>query len=108
MQLHGARGILPFESSAQRFCRAKLFTFLLDTHKNSVRGEYISMEATCLAFGFPVWEVAEKFLHLHFHETNLSTPICTYFPSPGILGRLLIIQDVVSVLCLWTANIGFS
>ena len=73
-----------------------------------MRGESISMEATCLAFGFPVWAAAEKFRHIHFHEAKLATPICTYFPSPGIIGRSLIIQDVVAFLHLWTANIGFS
>ena len=49
------------------------------------------MEATCLDFGLLVWTAAEKFIHLRFHEANLDTPIFTYFPSPGSLGRSFII-----------------
>ena len=65
------------------------------------------METTFLAFAFPVWSAAEKLIRLCFHEANLATPICTYFPSPDSLGWLFIIQDVVSVFCLWMANISF-
>ena len=67
----------------------------------------MSMEATFLAFGCPVQVEAEQYIHLCFHDTNIFTPICTYFHSSGILGRLVISQDVVAVLCLWPADIGF-
>ena len=56
------------------------------------------MEATCLAFGLPAWAAAEKFLHIHFNEANIATPICTYFPSPGSLGWSFTIKYVVDVL----------
>ena len=35
------------------------------------------------------------------------TPVCTYFPSSGSLGRSVTSQDILSVLCIWTASIGF-
>ena len=33
-----------------------------------MQGKSISLEATCLAFGCPMWVEAEKFLHLRFHK----------------------------------------
>ena len=65
------------------------------------------MEATFLAIGLPVWAAAEKSINICFQEAKLATPICAYFPAPGSLGRLFIIQDVVYVLLLWMANISF-
>ena len=86
MQFHDAWGILPFESSSQKFLQVTVVTFSLDTQKNSVQGECISIEATCLAFCCPVQVEAEQFIHIRFHEANIYTPICTYFPSSGSLG----------------------
>ena len=54
MQFHDAWVILPFQSSAQKFRQITVVTFFLDTQKNSVWGESISMESTCLDFGCPV------------------------------------------------------
>ena len=50
MQFHDAWGILPFESSAQKFLQVTVVTFFLDTQKNSVQVESIPIEAICLAF----------------------------------------------------------
>ena len=72
-----------------------------------MQGESIPMEATCLAFGCPVRAEAEQFIHIRFHEANIYTPICTYFPSSGSLGRSVTSQDVVDILCLWTDNSSF-
>ena len=62
---------------------------------------------TGLAFGFPVRATAERLLHLRLHESNLDTPICTYFTSPVIIGQSVTIQYFVAVLRMWIANIGF-
>ena len=82
-------------------------TFFFDTQKKSVQGESIFTEATCTVLGLPVRAEAEHFINICFHEANIYTPICTYFPSSGNLDRSITSQYVVAVLCLWTANIGF-
>ena len=84
-----------------------MITFYINSQKNLVRGESIYMESTCLDFGCPVRAEAEHFFHLCFNGASISTSICTYFPSSGILGRPVTSQDVVAVLLLLTANIGF-
>ena len=65
------------------------------------------MEATCLDFVCLVRAEEEQFIHLRFHEAKISTPIFTYFSSSGSLGRSVTRQDVMYILCLWMANIGF-
>ena len=107
MQFHNVWCILPFGSSSQKFHQVTVVTFSLDSQNNSVFWESISMEATCLVFGVTVRAEAELLILLCFHEANISTPKCTYFPSAVSLVRSITSQDVVAVLCLSTTDIGF-
>ena len=108
IQFHDAAGILPFDAPAARIRRATAVTLYLDTQKNSTRGESITMEATGIPFGCAVGAAAERFLHLRNNDADLDTPICTYFPSNRGTGKSITSSNVVQILRLWAAHIGFQ
>ena len=64
MQFQDTRGTIPFDAPDSRFIQSLVVTFFLDTQKNSVRGESISIENTYLPLGCPVMACARRFLHL--------------------------------------------
>ena len=108
IQFHDARGVIPFDAPAARIRRATAVTLYLDTQKNSVRGEAITMEASGIPFGCAVGAAAERFLHLRLHNADLDTPICTYFTSAQSEGASVTSSNVVATLRLWAAHIGFQ
>ena len=107
LQFHDASGILPIDAPVLRIRRPKVVTLYLDTQKNSVRGESITMEATGIAFGCAVGAAAERFLNLRLHCVDLDTPICTYFSSGMIEGSSVTSRQVVAILRFWAGHIGF-
>ena len=83
-------------------------TLYLDTQKNSIHGESITMKATGITFGCAVGAAAERFLHLWLHLVDLDTPICTDFSSGRIEGSSFTSRHVVATLRLWAGHIGFQ
>jgi hypothetical protein len=81
MQFRDELGILPLSAPSSRFLRAHSITLFLDTQKNSVRGESVTMEANDLPHGNPVAAAARRFLHLRAHHASPTTPICTYYSA---------------------------
>ena len=79
MQFQDTQGTIPFDAPDSHFLQALVVTLLLDTQKNSVRGDSISMENTCLSSGFPVMACTRRFLQLRGHDADLNTPMCVYF-----------------------------
>ena len=77
LQFHDTSVILPFDALASRIRGAPTGTLYLDNKKNSIREEYITLEATGITFGCAVGTSAERFLHLRPHCVDLDTPICT-------------------------------
>ena len=63
----------------------------LDTQKNSVQGESISMKNARLPSGCPVVACARCFLHLRDHDADLNTPMCVYFERKGTEGNMLLV-----------------
>ena len=108
MQFHDAHGIIPFDAPAVRFRRATAVTLYLDNQKNGVRGESITMELSGIPFGCAVSAAVERFLHLRENDADLDTPICTYFPSGRSTGKSITSTNVVQILRLWAAHIGFK
>ena len=78
MQFQDTQGTIPFDAPDSHFLQALVVTLFLDTQKNSVRGESISMENTCLPLGYPVMACARRFLHLRGHDAYSNTPMCVY------------------------------
>ena len=85
-QFHDASGILPIDSPVLCIRWATAVTLYLDTQKNSICRESITMEATGITFGCAVGAAAEHFLYLRLHFVDLDTPICNYFSSGNIEG----------------------
>ena len=79
MQFHAQRDILPQDEPVSEFLATWSDTFFLDTQKNLVRGEYLTMEATGVPNGDPPVAVAHRYFHLRHHDTSLDTPNFTYF-----------------------------
>ena len=79
IQFQDAYGAISFDALASRFLNALVVTFFLDTQKNSVRGESISMENTHLILGCPVVAFARRFLDLRDNNADLDMPMCVYF-----------------------------
>ena len=108
LEFHDASGILPFDAPALRIRRSVAMTLYLDTQKNSIRGESITMEATGINVGCAVGVAAERFLHLRLHCVYLDTPICNYFSSGRSEGSSVTSRHVVDILRLWAGHIGFQ
>ena len=108
MQFHDASGILPIDAPVLRIRRSKVVTLYLDTQKNSVRGESITMEATGIAFGCAVGAAAERFLNLRLHCVDLDTSLRIYFSSGRNEGSLVTSRHVVAILRLWAGHIRFQ
>ena len=79
IQFQDTRGTIPFDAPDSRLPNALVVTLFLDTQKNSVCDESISMENTRLPSGCPVVACARHFLHLRDHDADLNTPMCVYF-----------------------------
>ena len=103
--IHGA---IIFGAPASRFLNVLVVNFSLDTQKNSVRGESISMKLTRLLLGCPVVACAWRFLHLCDNDADLDTPICVYFERKGAVGKSVTSTHLVDILQLWAGNIGFA
>ena len=108
MQFQDTGGTLPFDAPDSRFLQALVVNFFLDTQKNSVRGESISMENTCLPSGCPVTACARRFLHLRSHDADLNTPMCVYFECRGAEGKSVTTSHLVALLRIWTSKIGYA
>ena len=108
IQFQDTRGTIPFDAPASRFLQALVVTLFLDTQKNSVRGESISMENTCLPSGCPVTACSRCFLHLRGHDADLNTPMCVYFEHKGTEGKSVTTSHLVARLRLWTSKIGYA
>ena len=65
------------------------------------------MEAKNLKHRNPVLAVARCFLHLRQHNADPDSPICSYFPAKGMPPKSVTSTNIVSLLCLDAANIGF-
>ena len=79
IQFQNACGTLPLDTPTSRFLNLNVLvvTLFLDTKKNSVRIESISMELTRLLFGYPVVACARN------NDADLDTPVCVHFDSRG-------------------------
>ena len=66
------------------------------------------MELSGIPFGCAVSAAVERFLHLRDNDADLDTPICTYFPSGRSTGKSITSTNVVQILRLWAAHIGFK
>ena len=75
MQFHELEGVIPNDAPAKVFLQYRAVTLLLDTQKNSVWGEYTTVEATNLEHRNPVSAAAQRFLHLHQHKVDPDTTI---------------------------------
>ena len=80
----------------------------MDTQKNYVSGESISVDISRLLFGCPVVACTCCFLHLRDNNADLDTPICVYFDRRGAAGKSATSTHLVSHLWLWDANIVFA
>ena len=94
LQFHGASGILTFDAPVPRIRWATAVNLYLDTQKNSIRGDSITMEATEIIFGCAVGAAAEPFLHLRLHCVDLDTPICNYLSSGSSEGYSVTSRNV--------------
>ena len=83
MQFQDTWGAIPFDTPNSCFLQALVVTLFLDTQNNSVRGESISMENTCLPSGCPVMACTRRFLQLRDHDAYLNTPVCVFFKRKG-------------------------
>ena len=108
LQFYDGSGILTFDAPALRIRRSMAVTLYLDTQKKSVRGEFITMEATGITVGYAVGTAAERFLHLRLYCVDLDTPICIYFSLIRSEGSSVTIRNVVAILRLWAGHIGFQ
>ena len=75
IQFHNQAGIIPKDDPDKIFLAADAVTLFLDTQKNSVRGESVTMEATRLQHGDPVVAAARRFIHLRNYNAPPDTPI---------------------------------
>ena len=108
MQFQDTRGTTPFDAPNSRLLQARVVTLFLDTQKNSVRGESIFMENTCLPSGCPITACARHFLHLCGHDADLNTPMCVYFERKGAVGKSVTTSHLMALLRLWTSKIGYA
>ena len=108
MQFQDTWGTIPFDAPDSRFLQALVVTFFLNTQKNYVRGESISMGNTCLLLGCPVMACARRFLHLRYHGADLNTPMSVYFKRKGAEGKSITTSHLVALLRLCTSNIGYA
>ena len=108
MKFQYTGGTIPFDSPESCFLQALVVTLFLNTQKNSVRGESISMENTCLPSGCPVMACARHFLHLRDHDSDLNTTMCVYFERKGAEGKSVTTSHLVALLRLWTSKIGYD
>ena len=97
---------IPFDALRRNFLCAKAVTLFLDTQKNLVRGESITMEVNCLMFDCPVHVVVNRFLYLCDHKVDLDTPICTLYNLLDAPEQSVTSKDLVAILQLWAAKIG--
>ena len=96
-----ACGAIPFDAPTSRFLNELVVTLFLDTQKNSVCRESISMELTRLLLDCPVVACTHRFLHLRNNNTDLDTPICVYFDRKGAAGN-------PSPAITWWSTFGFG
>ena len=108
MQFQDTRGTTPFDAPDSRFLQVLVVTFFLDTQKNSVWGESISMRNTCLSSGCPIMSCTRRFLHLRDHDADLNMPMCVYFERKGAEGKAVTTSHLVALLRLWTSKIGYA
>ena len=108
MQFQGTQGTIPFDAPDSCFLQALVVTLFLDTQKNSVTGESISMENTCLPSVCPVTACARRFIHLRGHDADLNMPMCVYFERKGAVGKSVTTHYLVALLRHWTSKIGYA
>ena len=89
----------------RHFLQRPLF---LDTQKNSVHRESISMELTRLLLDCPLVAFTRLFLHLRDNDAGLDTPICVYFERKGGAVKSVTRTPLVALLRLWSGNIGLD
>ena len=108
MQLQDTQGTIHFDAPYSHFLQALVVTLFLVTQKNSVRGESISMENTCLPLGCPVMSCARRFLHLRGYDAYLNVPMCVYFEPKDAEGKSVTTSHLVALLRLWASKIGYA
>ena len=79
VQFHGPSGVTPNNTPDEDFLDAWAVTLFLDTQKNCVRGESISMEALGLLHTDEVTAATRRYIHLRAHNAAPDTPICSFF-----------------------------
>ena len=79
MQFHDQQSSILHNAPDSEFFDTWADTLFVDIQKNSVQGEYSTMEATGVPDGDPVVAAAHMYLHLRSHDACPNTPICIYF-----------------------------
>ena len=96
MLFHDDDSVIPAKAPAKVFLAASAVTLYLDTHKNCVRGESFTMEATGMRqHGDPVTAAARRYLHLRLHDAPPNTPMCTYYVDPGAAQKSVTGSNIV-------------
>ena len=108
IQFQDGRCTIHFDAPDSRLLNALVVNLFLDTQKNSVGGESISMDNTCLQLGCPVVACARRFLHLRNNDADLNTPMCVYFEHKGEEGKYVTSNHLVALLRLWAGKIGLA
>ena len=108
MQFHGPSGVIPLDAPTQDFLDALAVTLFLDTQKNCIRGESITMEASGLDNGDGVVAAARRYLHLRDHNAPPETPICAYFIPDSPLPTSISSRHVTFTLREEARKIGFQ
>ena len=83
-------------------------TLFLNTQKNFVRGESTTMDATDLKHRNSVSVAARRFLHLQKNSADPESLKCNYYPDYSSTSRFVTRSQVIKLLRLHTAKIGFQ
>ena len=108
MQLQDKEGVIPQDAPTEVYLQAQTVNLFLDTQKNSTRGEFTTAEATSLKNGNPVSAAAWHFFYFRQHIADPGTTICSNFPATGTFPKRVTITNIVSLLRLHSANLGFQ